>query len=61
VAGTGAPAFASLAGKLDAAAFVAAIWRHGPEMLAAMKEKKLAWPRFTGDELTHLLAYVNSL
>lgn len=60
VAGTGAPAFASLAGKLDAAAFVAATWRHGPEMLAAMKQKKLAWPRFSGDELSHLLAYINS-
>lgn len=61
VAGTGAPAFASLSGKLDAAAFVAAIWRHGPEMLSAMKQKKLAWPRFSGDELSHLLAYINSL
>jgi mono/diheme cytochrome c family protein len=61
VAGTMAPNFATLAGKLDAAAFVSATWQHGPEMLSEMKQKGVAWPRFAGDQLSHLLAYINSL
>jgi len=61
VEGSGAPSFRQFAGQLDAIAFVSAVWRHGPEMLEQMKKQNVAWPRFSGDELSHLLAYVNSL
>ncbi len=61
VEGSGAPAFRQLAGELDATAFISAVWRHGPEMLEQMRKQGIAWPRFSGDELAHLIAYINSL
>ena len=40
---------------------VAALWDHGPQMLEMMKQKKLAWPRFTAPQMSDLIAYLNSL
>jgi len=40
---------------------VASLWDHGPRMLEQMKEKKLAWPRFTAAQMSDLIAYLNSL
>jgi len=38
----------------------ASAWRHGPEMLRAMKQEKLAWPEFEKSEMADLIAYLNS-
>ncbi len=38
----------------------ASVWRHGPAMLEAIKEKELAWPEFSGSEMSDLIAYLNS-
>ena len=40
---------------------VAALWGHGPRMLELMTEKKIAWPRFTAQQMSDLIAYLNSL
>jgi mono/diheme cytochrome c family protein len=40
---------------------VAALWDHGPQMLESMTAKKLAWPRFTAQEMSDVIAYLNSL
>jgi mono/diheme cytochrome c family protein len=40
---------------------VAALWEHGPQMLAVMNSKKIAWPRFTAQQMDDLVAYLNSL
>ena len=40
---------------------VAALWNHGPVMLASMKQQGIPWPRFTAREMTDLIAYLNSL
>ena len=40
---------------------VAALWDHGPQMLASMKAKNVAWPRFTAREMADVVAYLNSL
>jgi cytochrome c551/c552 len=45
--------------KLDAFDAVASLWLHAPGMLKAMREKNVNWPRFTGGEVTNLLAYIN--
>jgi len=47
---------AAQAGPFEA---VAAVWSHAPDMLKAMQQKNVKWPRFTGAEVTDLLAYVN--
>jgi mono/diheme cytochrome c family protein len=38
---------------------VAALWEHGPGMLAVMNAKKIAWPRFTAQQMDDLVAYLN--
>jgi mono/diheme cytochrome c family protein len=40
---------------------VAALWDHGPRMLEMMKGKQLAWPHVTAQQMTDLIAYLNSL
>ena len=40
---------------------VASLWDHGPQMLESMTAKKLAWPRFTPQEMSDVIAYLNSL
>jgi cytochrome c2 len=38
---------------------VAALWEHGPRMLDLMTAKKIEWPRFTGQQMDDLIAYLN--
>jgi mono/diheme cytochrome c family protein len=40
---------------------VAALWGHGPRMLDLMTSQKLAWPQFTGTQMSDLIAYLNTL
>ena len=40
---------------------VAALWDHGPRMLEEMNRRKVAWPRFTEQQMSDLIAYLNSL
>jgi mono/diheme cytochrome c family protein len=40
---------------------VAVLWEHGPRMLDVMNSKKIAWPRFTAQQMDDLVAYLNSL
>src|SRR5205807_526131 len=40
---------------------VSALWDHGPQMLAMMKQRNLPWPRFTAAQMSDLIAYLNSL
>ena len=39
---------------------ISALWEHGPRMLDLMTERKLAWPRFTAQEMADLIAFLNS-
>jgi cytochrome c2 len=34
------------------------MWNHAPAMEAYMRDYKLAWPQFKGEEMTDLLAYI---
>ncbi|MCW5981026.1 MAG: c-type cytochrome [Bryobacteraceae bacterium] len=61
VAGSGAPSFSSLAGKIDSITFVSDTWKHGPDMLAEMRKRNVEWPRFEKNQLSDVLAYINSL
>ena len=40
---------------------VSALWDHGPRMLGLMKDRKIAWPQFNADQMSDLIAYLNSL
>ena len=37
-----------------------ALTRHGPAMLDKMRDKHLAWPHFSADEMSSLIAYLNT-
>jgi mono/diheme cytochrome c family protein len=39
---------------------VSALWRHGPAMLDRMRERNILWPRFTGSEMSDVIAFLNS-
>ncbi|MBI1737880.1 MAG: c-type cytochrome [Acidobacteria bacterium] len=46
-------------GPVDTPIFwVQEMWNHAPAMEADMREFKLAWPRFDGEEMNDLLAYI---
>jgi len=57
-ASSGAP---KLAGQIfSGTTLVSALWHHGPRMLDQMQSKKLPWPRFEGQDMSNLIAYLNS-
>lgn len=39
---------------------VSVLWQHGPAMLGQMKAKNVAWPRFTAEEITDVVAYMKA-
>lgn len=39
---------------------VAVLWRHGPPMLRQMQAKKVAWPQFTGPEVSDIVAFLKA-
>jgi mono/diheme cytochrome c family protein len=60
---SGAPSLPGLTanGKyFSGASMVSALTRHGPAMLDKMREKHLAWPRFSSGEMSSLIAYLNT-
>jgi cytochrome c551/c552 len=39
---------------------VAVLWYHGPDMLRQMKTKNVAWPQFTGGEISDVIAFLKA-
>jgi hypothetical protein len=39
---------------------VSGLTRHGPAMLDRMREKHLAWPHFSAEDMANLMAYLNT-
>jgi cytochrome c2 len=57
---TGAPDLTRASEAYSPITLTAAVWRHGPGMLNAMKQEKIAWPEFENSEMTDLIAWLNS-
>jgi cytochrome c551/c552 len=55
---SGAPARREMAGKMNSFGLATALWKHGPVMLARMRENKIAWPQFSGSDVADLTAYL---
>lgn len=58
-----APSLAGLTANgqyFSGATMVSALTRHGPAMLDKMREKHLAWPHFSAEEMSGLIAYLNT-
>jgi cytochrome c2 len=59
-AASGAPRMPIPGRDFSGAAMISALWRHGPRMLDLMKTKRMEWPRFDGNQMADLIAYLNS-
>jgi mono/diheme cytochrome c family protein len=60
---SGAPSLAGLRANdkyFSGATMISALTRHGPKMLDRMKEKNVAWPRFSAEDMSGLIAYLNT-
>src|SRR5579871_367180 len=58
---SGAPKLAKGPDGYSDISMISALWEHGPRMLELMTQRKLPWPRFTAQQMTDLIAYLNSL
>ncbi len=56
---SGAPDLAQKAGSMSSYGMVAALWKHGPAVLAQMRQKSIRWPRFNATEMADLTAYLH--
>ncbi|MGP0071790.1 MAG: hypothetical protein ACLPWF_07645 [Bryobacteraceae bacterium] len=48
-----------MAERMTSLGLVAAVWKHGAEMMDGMNHQKIAWPRFAGSEIADLSAYLH--
>ncbi len=55
----GAPDLAMAAERYSPITMAAAVWRHGPQMLETMQQHNIAWPQFSGREMSDLIAFLN--
>jgi mono/diheme cytochrome c family protein len=58
---SGAPKLAKGRNGYSAVVMLSALWRHGPRMLEMMHQKNLEWPRFSAQQMSDLIAFLNSL
>jgi mono/diheme cytochrome c family protein len=59
-ASSGAPKLTKGAEPFSDIRMVSVLWGHGPRMLELMNQKRIAWPRFTAQEMSDLIAYLNT-
>jgi cytochrome c5 len=57
---SGAPKLTGAGRTFTGATMVSALWRHGPRMLEQMNSRRIGWPRFEGNDMGNLIAYLNS-
>jgi cytochrome c551/c552 len=57
---SGAPALSKRAENTNGITIVSVLWRHGPTMLDQMHQKNIRWPRFEANEMSDIIAYLNS-
>ncbi|HYM12577.1 MAG TPA: c-type cytochrome [Bryobacterales bacterium] len=55
----GIPPLSQFRGKFSPFFMTSAVWRHGPQMQAELEGRGMAWPVFTGAEMSDLIAYLN--
>jgi cytochrome c2 len=58
---SGAPDRSVMSGTMTSFGMVAALWKHGPAMLNAMRQRNIPWPRFNGLEMADVSAYLHGL
>jgi mono/diheme cytochrome c family protein len=59
VSGSGAPDLARSTG-FSSVSMVSSLWRHGPAMQEKMRSQNKPWPKFSSQEMSDLIAYLNT-
>jgi cytochrome c2 len=54
------PALEQYRGRATPVTLACDLWKHGPAMLERMRERGVRWPSFGGDEMRHLIAFLNA-
>jgi mono/diheme cytochrome c family protein len=58
---SGAPSLAKGSQAYSDISMISILWEHGPRMLESMNQRNLPWPRFTTQQMSDLIAYLNTL
>jgi cytochrome c len=56
-----APDFEKSRSLIEPANVIAAMWNHGAAMEQKMRDEKLSWPVFKGDEFTQVVGFLQAL
>ena len=56
----GAPDLSKLQQPVNGSTMVSVLWRHGPQMLQQMNQKRIKWPHFEANEMADVISYLNS-
>ncbi len=56
----GAPPLTGGGQSFTGSTIISALWHHGPRMLDRMRAKGIAWQHFDAQEMSNLIAYLNS-
>lgn len=59
-AGSGAPPLTGRGQSFTGSTMISALWHHGPRMLVQMGAKGIAWQHFNAQEMSNLIAYLDS-
>ncbi|HLJ47099.1 MAG TPA: c-type cytochrome [Bryobacteraceae bacterium] len=57
---SGAPALTRAGTPFSTVRMVSILWAHGPAMLAKMKDRNISWPRLSPNDMSNLIAYLNT-
>jgi mono/diheme cytochrome c family protein len=60
-ASSGAPKLGNGKDGYSEISMVSVLWEHGPRMHEAMNQRKLGWPQFKPQQMSDLIAYLNTL
>jgi len=60
--GTAVPAAKFVRGErvLTPVSMISVLWSHGPQMMEEMKKRGVAWPRLAPEDISNLIAYLNT-
>jgi cytochrome c2 len=56
----GAPQIDRSTGPFSAVRMVSVLWKHGPAMEQRMQQNKISWPKLSPNDLSNLIAYLNT-
>ena len=56
----GAPKLPSGNKSFTSVAMISVLWTHGPQMLERMRERGVPWPNLSADDISNLVAYLDS-